>query len=811
MSIICPIGTCRIHTAIARARATHEFVLERTKNYGFTHTAFEARQQLRFMLGHIEIPEHIRPVLFRDTKDSTYSDPLPATPDIFFVEVSSAKKLLIDGFAVQINYLYRRFDEILSEPALRNRFSELAGRQSPEALHDWLEAQPAFSRMSAEDQALLKKVRVSSETKEGILKALSDIADMVGRDKLIVTTHVDAFAANGERLEKRSANINNVITACEKQDIPCYNPTALMLQTGQENALKKEGRDLTHFTEEFCDLLFLDWNKRYFGFPARDNVDVAVIKGFDRSLLVNATEAEDIFIASRALRQAVREYPGNQPLQMELARFEYRLGNFEAALAYYNSLGQDSNLTDLDLEAWLVSTYRVGEYQEALKLGETLLGDEIEFPNIYATVARSAAAVGQTDLAIARWKQLFFRGENALEAASEILDLLDSGRNAETKKDEWVAQVLERYPEHEDALAVLWQSAIKKRSIDRLLYLLGRSRRMSDETALSIADECCEVELQAIGMQLAVGREATTDTSYQVYEWSERRRTNWLEEGQEALEAGDIVRAAQLINGASIALKADAARAHRKLEKAFLVRAREAYKVKDFEEVLQTFCDARAALLEFRQMHLLAGRAFYALENYEAATQQLLIEASQNPFDLRLSWALARAAIYAERYEVAIDQLRLIEQSDETNSKEREDALLKLERLVGRAIRQIRELTDEGRFDEARRLLDKVTAIDGSGERADREKKKLASAIGKQIKVLEPSQFEKRLALGKRLFELDPENLYAAKSAAVGAMKIGKWEQALEYFEAMRPLTDDKEQVDRNIAKCRNKLDKMAA
>ena len=207
-------------------------------------------------------------------------------------------------------------------------------------------------------------------------------------------------------------------------------------------------------------------------------------------------------------------------------------------------------------------------------------------------------------------------------------------------------------------------------------------------------------------------------------------------------------------------------------------------------------------------MHLLAGRSNYALGNYQPAVDQLLLEVTGAPFDLRLSWSLARAAIYAERYEAAIDQLQLIVASEETQQEDREDALVKLDRLVGRSIRQVRELTHEGRFDEARRLLDKVAKIDELGERVDKEKKKLANALSQQIKVLEPSQFEKRLALGKKLFDLDPDNIFAAKSAAVGAMKTEQWELALEYFQAMRPLSDNKEQVDRNIAKCQHKLDR---
>ncbi|WP_338241708.1 hypothetical protein [Aurantiacibacter hainanensis] len=817
MTTICPIGTCRIHTPLKRARNTHMVALEKSRNYGFTHTANEALQQLRFMHGKIDIPERVRSLVFRHGIETQLKSALASQPDHYLVEVSSAKRITVDGTAVQINYLYRRFEDLFSEVERRNRFSELAERSSPKALHEWLEAQPQFTRLPEAEQELVKDVRIVMDTKDDIKSALSDIVDLVGREKLVVTTHVDALDENGKRLPKRHRNITDVETACEELDIVCYNPTGLMQRIEQEDALKSEGRDLTHFTDTFSDALFRDWNAHYYGISPRADNDDEDIAGFSQSRYNRDLEEGRVFRASRSLRNAARHYPQNLGLQLERARLDYRLGSYELALAFFEERGKECNLSDGDQEAWLVSLYEVGDPQEALEFGETLLADEIESPLIYATVARAAADVGQTETAITRWKHLFFRGEAALEAASEVLDLLDRGPKAAEKKDEWVALVLERYPQHEDALAVLWKAAIEKRSADRLLYLLRQSRHMSDELALDLAAKCCAADLHAIGAQLLVFREEPAPENFveeeaaAVRQWIDNRRSRWLKEGQESLDAGDLFNAAQRLNAAFLVEDRRARQPRRELDRILLHQAREAYKESDYEALLETYRIARSALVEFRQMHLLVGRTHYALENHDAAVDHLLQEIAQQDFDSRLAWNVARAAIYAERYGVAIDQLLLIAADEESSDKEREDARGKLNSLVGKAVRQARELTAEGRFDDARDLLEKMAKIDGARERADQELYKLASALKKQIRVLDASQYEKQLELGRRLFEIDPENEFGAKHAAMGAMKAGRFETAIHYFEAMRPLTARKSQVDRNIAKCQAKLARKAA
>ncbi|MHA7821020.1 MAG: hypothetical protein ACX930_15345 [Erythrobacter sp.] len=831
MSVICPIGTCRINNPLRRARPTHDFALEKSRNYGFTHTAHEALQQLRFMLGEIDIPERSRQVSFRHGRGGELAETMETQPDYYLVEISSAKNITLDGYAVQINYFYRRFEDLFSDAGRRQRFSQLAAGERREGLHEWLEAQPSFMRLSPEGQSQLKDIRIATDTRADVLAALEQIVERVGRDRLVVTSHVDARDARGRHLPPRQQHVRDVIDACAQLEISCYNPTGLMERIGQKDALKKDGHDLTHFTEIFEDALFRDWNAHFFGVEAlveSHDIDIPLDDGDSASSFLSSPgfsiaryhrdiKAGRIFEASRGLRAAVRQYPANQMLQLEQARLDYRLGSYASALTLFNERGRDGSLSENDQESWLVCAYEAGDPHEAFELAEQLLADEVETTLIYSTAARAAADIGNVDYAIARWKRLFFQGEAPLEAASEVLDLLDRQPDAAAQKDDWVAQVLERYPEHEDALAVLWRAAIAKRSGERMLYLLGSSGNISCEKALDLAKACCDANFEAIAAKLltslAEWDEATgVGTPAAILGgWIDDRVTDWIADGEEALKAGNLAKAAQCINAAAIAGHKKARKPRRELDKILLRLSREAYKDEDYDKVFHIHALARNALVDFRQMNLVAGRSHYAQQNYAEATRYLLEEAARQPFDNRLAWNIARAAIHAEKNSIAVDQLMLIADCEDCPAEEREDARERLPRLVSRVVRDIRALIEQGRFDDARDLIAKTARIEGTQERVEAETRRLASAIRKQIKVLGSDQNDERLALGQRLFELDPEDAFAAKSAAVGAMRLGKFETAVRYFEHMRPLTENKTQVDKNIAKCQAKLARQAA
>ncbi|MWV26650.1 tetratricopeptide repeat protein [Aurantiacibacter rhizosphaerae] len=771
------------------------------------------------MLGELDIPEQVRQVSFRHgganggrTEGTDMPDEMLTVPDHYLVEISSAKNITLDGYAVQVNYFYKRFDDFFSDRGRQLRFAQLASEETLDEFHSWLEAQPSFDRLPEEDQLILKRIRIAKDTKENIHAALSAMLELVPRERLIVTTHVDAQDVAGRHLSSRRRHISDVEECCYNLDITCYNPTGLMRRMGQRVALQNDGRDLTHFTEKFSDALFRDWNAHFFG------ADPLVEEhGFNLKKYARDIEAGDVFRASRELRAAVRQYPDNYPLQLELARLKYRLGDYASALEFYEERGKDGVFSDSDQEAWLVSTYETGAFKKAYELGEMLLADEVETDTIHATVARAAAGIGEIDNAISRWKHLFFEGQAPFEAASEVLDLLDRRSNSAVRKDEWVALVLERYPEHEDALAVLWRSAIAKRSFERLNYLLGKSQNFSSELAIELAAECCDAELHALGAKLLVSQSEWDaeieegSTAETLRSWADDRRSRWLIEGGQLLEAGKLGEAAQRISAAGIAGDARARQPMREVQKALLTSAREAYKAAEYEKVLKVVETARRALVEFREMHLLAGRSNYNLENYEAAVEHLLEEVAGKPFNARMAWIIARAAINSDQFGVAIDQLLLIADDESSTAEERADAVSRAERLVGRTVRQVRDLTAQERFGDAHQLVGKLSRLEAGQERAETERRRLGSALKKQIAVLHESQTDEQLDLARLLLEIDPENEFAAKNAALAALHSGQFETAIGFFEKQRPLTDNKRQVDRNIAKCQALLARKAA
>ena len=64
--------------------------------YGYTHTAAEALQQIRFLQGDFTPPTEILPVLMPNADIQVLNATNHSLSDIYFIELSSTKELRID-------------------------------------------------------------------------------------------------------------------------------------------------------------------------------------------------------------------------------------------------------------------------------------------------------------------------------------------------------------------------------------------------------------------------------------------------------------------------------------------------------------------------------------------------------------------------------------------------------------------------------------------------------------------------------------------------------------------------------------------
>lgn len=781
------------------------------RNYGFTHTAFEALQQLRFMRVELEIPDAIREINFRHGAKTDFAGQVFCEPDLYFVEVSSAKLITVGDFAVQINYLYSKVRSFFSDQDRKAKFWSLARQADGEALNEWLENLPAFQELPEDSQDLLRLTRVTIQTKNEIEQSLSTFAELAGREKVILTTHINARAPDGTVLRSRDEHIADVEAAATHLNLPCYNPTVLMKRLGQDKALKDQGRDLTHFTDSFADALFNDWNAHFFALPAFAAIEFDDNSAYNPAHLDAMIKAGKQQDAMEYLRNAVQAFPSNGRLRRRLAMFEFELGNYDNVTAALQGIDLEADLAENDQELHLVGIFCAGDHMKALKYGESLLADELESPAILDIVAQCAEVLGKYDKALGYWKTLFLSGEYAHKGASRTFALLEMMNCDRQTIHNWAEFVHERYPDQEDALVILWRAALQENAGAKLTLLHGHSDRLSDENALKIAEYCLEAGFKALAADILVkvGEYLASLSERKI--WLSSLRSDWREEGFEALRSGDKMRASQCLRAAQIAGDQQAGKDLVRLENAYLVDARAAYRERDLERVLQIFAEARSSLISFKQMELLAGRSHYILGDFDKAADHLLAEVEASPFDIRISRQLARAAIRAERYGLAIDQLLLVRDCDDCDPEELRETQSKLERMIGRSIRQARDLIDRDRISEARELLEKISHIDGSASRLEKEHRRLASELRKKIKSLPKGRAEDGYNLGKQLFALDPTIALGAKTAANAAMRLGQFAEAIIYLEALRPLAENPKSIDRNLETCRSRLVQAAA
>lgn len=809
---IAPIGTCRIHTPFRRAAAQFEISPCHFRNYGFTHTSSEALQQLRFIHGEIEFDEDVAKLLFRPDAVIPKFKEMDEKPDIYFVEISSGKNIVIDDLAVQMNYTYRYFSEFFSDADRTRKFWSLASGNNREAQSEWLQQQPVFKKLNAKDRSMLDKMELTYQGKAEIARDMKKILGMIGAENLIFTTHVNALNPDDRKIASRDKLIQEVEAVADSLNVRCYNPTELMLGYGQSKAMEKGGLDLTHFTPAFSDILFADWNKRFFGLTIDDGVNAANGSEFGVISLTdikNLIDNGEVIPASQNLRQTLRENPDLPEYRRVLAELEYTLGNYEESAAFLTEItvGIGGN-EDYDTML-MVSSFHIGDFKRALKIGMSLLSDEIESDDILRISALSAMQEGRDDLALAHWKRLFYLEAEPCAAATEVLNLLQKNGNS-LDAESFARETLDKYPDHQESLKYLWYVSLERDDREQLLELIGQSHQIGSDAILDILQKCVENNYQAIAASLVSQLPNVTRKDERLVKWVEGAVDEWLTKGIECLENDNLQAASNYLQGSWILRPKGniAIRARRSLERNFRINTRAAFSDKDYDRVLELTAAARSTFTEFPEMDVYAGRACLETANYPAAITFLRAASEDSDSPLRVLQQLTRAAMLGEEYGEAILAFKQLKDSKLTSKEEALEAQARINKLTGRLIKAARIRIEGGKPREAWQLLESGEFIQGFEDQLSTERKRVTNSIVSKIRELDSEESQQRYRLGKLIHELDPRHEFGLKSAAIGAMRMHKFEESLKYWTAMKSLTKNGKQVDKNIEKCRMLLER---
>lgn len=808
---IAPIGTCRIHTPLRDAVGRYPVKLQLGRNYGFVHTSAEALQQARFMFGQGDIPADVQRLIFRPSNGEAARRGTHKPADLYMVELSSRKLLTIDGYPIQSNYLGRYFSEFFADRTRTRMFWSLAHADRLEERRALLDQDPVYKSLSADDRALLARIVKRDLTDDEIEAEMRQLVELLGRDKVVFVTHVNAMTPDNVPIEQREQLIAAVLAAAQRIGVPCYDPTPLMNKIGQADAMEDSGLDLTHYTPVFAERLYTDWYKNFMrprmsaSTPQPSVPKLAADESAER--LEKLWDSGDLREASRRVRDVLRRYPGLPDHMLLFARIQEELGDYEGSLALLGTADGALASGSKAEQILMRNQFKLGRHDVAYSLAAGLLGDEIETPEIVRIAAVSAGQLGYVDEALGNWKQLFRISSaddaGAVEAADTVLSLLQTSGDMEAAI-RWVHEVRAAIPSYARGFAMLWRDRLLAGDRTGLRALASEKPALEDVDALELVKEASWRGCIMAAAALAVSCDLANSEQEDIGAWLQSQSSAWAEEGNRALEEGRLRDAAERICAHRL-LNPNAltgARAQRAFERAMRLGVRAALLAGNHKEVIDLTDLALDTQVDFPELDAMRGRAADALGDKQTAMHHLEQAASGESAPLSAQLYFARAAFNGGWFGEAIDAYKMVQAHPSADQNAKDEAERQLGRLGPRAIRGARQILSAGDPQAAWKLLDRVAQSWPGMQEVDHEKRRILTVLYAEARALEPSSTTERLALGERIVKLVPDDVIGLRLAAVGAMRLHRFEQALPYWRKLQELSDNPAQFDSYIDRC---------
>ncbi|SAK87650.1 hypothetical protein AWB80_06074 [Caballeronia pedi] len=797
--LIAPIGTCRIHGPLRKGVPRYPVEAHTSRNYGFVHSSAEVLQQLRFMFGTQSVPAHIQRLTFRPDMSTAELEKPYVPADVYVVELSSRKLLTADGYPIQANYTGRYFGDFFADRNRARTFWSMASVEQHAERRAWLDTDPVFRRLSADDRDLLASIFRRVQPDAEVEREMGEIAEIVGKDKLVFVTHVDARTPDGNLIEQRHELIELVKSRTERLGVRCYDPTLAMLELGQANALEQGGRDLTHYTPEFSERLFDDWYVNYLiqrigpsaPLPIRSRVDpVTAIEA--------AWSAGDLCGASRRVHAVLRANPAQAGHRMLLARMQSELGDYESAIAHAERSRSESGTTEQADEILMRCNFELGRYAQAYGIAAGLLRGEHETAEILRICALSATRIEERETAIVNWKRFFRLSQDSVEAASAVLELLEASGDEEAV-GEWANEVRDALPSHAPSYAVQWKLGVASGNRSALRALAGNAPDLDDQLLLSLASLASSEGFALAAAGLIEAQDADNRNA-EVAQWIATQMPQWLLDAERALERNDLLVAVDRI-GASCLLdptNRPAMRAEWTLEKRLQKDVRAAFNERNHQWLADLVDSVAEARLSFPEMDMYRGRAAEALGDVNAAVNYLRRAADQPGAPISARLYLARVAARSDCYKAALEAFEQLASDRHADQAVQNEALRQLGIVRTRCVRAARELNARGAHCEAWALLDLIGGeIDVASER-----KRVLSSLHARLRLVDSSEASARIAIARTILGLAPGDQVALKAAAVAAMRLQRYTEALPRWQALRRSSENADYIESNIKRC---------
>lgn len=803
---IAPVGTCRIHTPLRRAALHYPFKLDLRRNYGFVHTSTEVLQQLDLILGGPPVPQALWPLIYRPNSSLASLTGDVADPDFFFIEISSTKLVTVHDVPIQMNYVNRYFHEFFSNRKNARQFWSLSDEADADERREWLGSHAKFLKLSGEGQELLSSIRMRHLSAEEVEADMKQIAERVGKDKCLFITHVDALAPDGTPVVSRKKLVATVKTAAENLSLRYYDPTAHMEAFGQVNAMERDGLDLTHFTLPFYDFLGGYWFETYL-----QDIDGGVEPGLidqvkshqdEVAHLRDLLDQGHLIEVSQTLQEISRNGEPTEHHHRLLAKLCFSLGDYAQVRSTLKRIDAESGMNEED-DIVLISAYMAEQsYEDALAFGKSLIANERENDAILIICADAAQALGQDADAIFYLQTLLGLGSNSEKAQHSLLNLLLKASEFEdaTKTAE---EILEDRPDDQDALRALWHIALTLRSPAELQSLLASAMHLDPQDLVSFVKSSDNAGYPAVSAALLQIRPERLSAPTQEAAVANALREIWVLKGNNALECGDIFEAAKYLGAAiKITPKPSAANAlARQLRDRFRTETREAFADKDYSRVLKLAPLAEDHEIDFSGFDKIVGRAAAELEEYKVALPYFRSVAEKDHSAASLL-KLARIAAKAEDYGLTFRSCNTVVHDIDASAAEKSAAQKLMKSMFSRAIRKVRDASDNGRIDEAWELL-KFLALDGSHtDRIATERARVVRQARRDFKALDSADTAVRSAYANLILKLDPTDASVRRAAAKTAMLLQNFAEARAHWQILAQQVEMTPQIEAAMERC---------
>lgn len=298
---VTPIGSCRITTPLRHGRAAYGIHLNLARCYGYCHSPAEAVQLARFMQGDLTIPPAAWPLVSRSHQlDEISAQEHPAS-DLYVIELASAKELTLDGVSIQLNYLNSTYKDFFAELDRAQQFWTLATAGDDAEIAKFLEQEWSLTREQRADAAILQRIRLQLATRDSLRRNIETLAGLL--PDVLFVSHVNARKPDGRVIGSRSDFIGLVQGEVERAGLNFYNPTDLMAEFGQAEAIEDDSTSLAHFTTAFSHAVMDDWMRDVIA-PMTDD---AVLHGADAAFgpQITAAAANGHFTDARSRLEAL--------------------------------------------------------------------------------------------------------------------------------------------------------------------------------------------------------------------------------------------------------------------------------------------------------------------------------------------------------------------------------------------------------------------------------------------------------------------------------------------------------------------------